>query len=160
LSEVVTDYTLRHLHRALEEAHKSPDPATQVGAIITTPSGHGVISWGCNTLPDGLELSVARLYHRETKLRLMVHAERNAILMAARAGRQTDGGTLYTVCTDATGKVWGGICVPCACEIIQAGIRRIVTFEHKMVSKWCEEWLVARSLFSEAGVEYVEVPNA
>lgn len=155
----VSDYTLYHLHRSLAEALKSPDPATQVGAVIITRQGHGIISFGHNAFPEGVEITRARLYDRQTKLKLMVHAEQNAITSAARAGRMTIGCSIYVTSTDETGAVWGGICVQCACQIIQAGIQRVVTYCHKAGSKWANEWLVARNLLAEAGVEYVEVPN-
>src|SRR4051812_33949722 len=104
----------RHLERAINEAHKSLDPNTKVGAVLVTGSGGGVIAWGHNTFPHGIEPTIARLHDRETKLRLTVHAEMNAILTAGRVGRMTDGCTLYCASTDDTGEVWGGVCGPCA----------------------------------------------
>lgn len=157
LDAAVTDHTIYNLHRALEKSQASPDPSTQVGAIITTSDGHGLISWGCNTFPYGMAITRDRLWHRPTKLRLIVHAEQNAILSAARNGKTTQGGILYVACTDETGAMWGGVCTECAPEVIQAGIKCVVTFAPKQ--DWAEDCGVAQSWFSEAGVEYVELPN-
>jgi dCMP deaminase len=152
----------RHLERAINEAAKSPDPATQVGAVLVSPASGGIISWGCNTLPHGIEPTVARMHVREIKLKLIVHAEVNAILSAARTGRMTDGGTLYLAATDETGLCWGGPpCCACTLNVIQAGIRRVVSFEQKRVpSKWHADLAIARNLLAEAGVELIEVPFA
>lgn len=46
-----------------------------------------------------------------------VHAEENSILYAAKHGVSTDGATLY---------VTAGVCVACAKNLINAGVRRIV----------------------------------
>lgn len=46
------------------------------------------------------------------------HAERNAILNAARKGNCTDGSTLYAYC--------GVPCKDCATEIVNAGVREVV----------------------------------
>lgn len=153
-------HSRRHLERALNEARKSPDPATQVGAVLVSNGSGSIISWGCNTLPHGIEPTLARLQVRETKLKLMVHAEVNAILSAARAGRMTDGCTLYLAATDETRMVWGGPpCCACTLNVIQAGIRRVVSFEQKCgFSKWHADLAVARNLLAEAGVELIEVP--
>lgn len=155
-------FTLRHLYRALEESQLSPDPSTQVGAVLVSASGHHVISWGCNNFPAGVEPTIARLHCRETKLRLMVHAEQNAIFAAARAGRPTGGATLYTAATDDTGAVWGAIpCFKYGCchAVIQAGIRRVVTFEPKPTpSAWHADHPMARNMLAEANVELIEVP--
>lgn len=150
----------KRLGRALREAQGSPDPSTQVGAVLVGSVGSGFIAWGCNTFPDSIEPSIARLYDRDIKLTLMVHAEMNAILAAARNGRRTDGGTLYLAATDETGMVWGGPpCCSCTRHVIQAGIRTVVSFEQKIgFSKWHADLAVARNLLAEAGVELIEVP--
>jgi len=150
----------RHLERAINEAHRSLDPNTRVGAVLVTGSGGGVIAWGHNSFPHGVEPTIHRLHSREIKLRLMVHAEMNAILTAGRVGRMTDGCTLYLAATDESGTCWGGPpCVRCAVEVIQAGIKRIVSFEQKKgFSKWHTDLAISRNLLAEAGVELIEVP--
>jgi Cytidine and deoxycytidylate deaminase zinc-binding region len=59
---------------------------------------------------------------KETKLRLIVHVEVNAILNAARVGIPLKGCKLYLACTDDTGAVWGGPpCTRCSLDVIQSG---------------------------------------
>ena len=78
---------------------------------------------------------MARLHDRDTKLRLIVHAEMNAILNAARVGVSTRDCTLYLAATDDTGMVWGGPpCTRCKAEIILSGIIAIVSYPVKVGS--------------------------
>ena len=93
------------------------------------------------------------------KLKLIVHAEMNAILNGARFGVPLKGCTIYLACTDASGLVWGGPpCSRCTVEIIQAGITRIVSLPKKSVpSRWHEDLKLAGQLLTEAGIEYCEL---
>ena len=154
------DHHQTWLARALQEAGKSPDPATRVGAVLINRQGM-VVSWGCNTLPHGVRHFHERLHDRDTKLRLIVHAEMNAILTAARVGRMTDGCTLYLAATDDSGMIWGGPpCTRCTAEIIQAGISTVVSYPQKSgFSKWHADLSMARELLAEAGVALLEVPG-
>jgi len=49
------------------------------------------------------------------------HAERNALIQAARTGVTTMGATLYCYC--------GQVCKDCAVEIVNAGVKRLVFLE-------------------------------
>jgi dCMP deaminase len=149
----------RHFLRlALEHARMSKDPNTRVGAVIVGPDREPR-SDGFNGFPRGIIDSPGRLLDREVKNRLMVHAEMNAILNAARIGTPTKGCTLYLACTDDTGMVWAGPpCTRCTVEIIQAGIIEIIAFRKKPVpSKWHEDLAFARELIHEAGIAYREL---
>ena len=73
------------LRMALLCAQMSKDPNTQVGAVIVGPDRE-VRSTGFNGLPRGVADTAERLHDRETKLKLIVHAEMNAVLNAARHG--------------------------------------------------------------------------
>jgi len=138
----------------------SKDPATQAGAVIVGPDRE-VRSMGYNGLPRGISDSPERLNDKELKRSLVVHAEMNAILNAARIGVSTRGCTLYLALTDDTREVWGGPpCLRCTVEIIQAGIVEIVAKPFKNVdSYWKESVEHARALLQEAQLTYREVQD-
>jgi dCMP deaminase len=145
---------------ALYHARLSKDPATQVGSVIIGPDRE-VLSAGFNGFPRGIADTPERLEDRETKLKLVVHAEMNALLAAARTGMRLKGCTLYLACTDRSGLVWGGPpCTRCTVEMIQVGISEIVSYPVKTEpSKWHEDLAIARALLEEAGIAYREIPG-
>ncbi|WP_437187122.1 deoxycytidylate deaminase [Planctomicrobium sp. SH668] len=146
------------INLAVENARMSKDPATQAGAVIIGPDRE-VRSMGYNGLPRGIADTHDRLMDKELKRSLIVHAEMNAILNAARIGVSTRGCTLYLALTDDSGEVWGGApCLRCTVEIIQAGITTIVAKPFKTgESFWTASVAQARSMLSEAKLEYREV---
>jgi dCMP deaminase len=146
---------------ALENARMSKDPATQAGAVIVGPDRE-VRSMGYNGLPRGIADLPERLENKDLKRTLIVHAEMNAILNAARIGVSTRGCTLYLALTDETGQVWGGPpCTRCTVEIIQAGIVEVVARPFKLqASYWTESVEQARALLLEAQIRYREVVEA
>ncbi len=145
---------------ALENARMSKDPATQAGAVIVGPDRE-VRSMGYNGLPRGIADTPERLQDKDLKRSLVVHAEMNAILNAARIGVSTRGCTLYLALTDETGQVWGGPpCTRCTVEIIQAGIAEVVAKPFKnQTSYWTESVEQARALLQEAQVQYREIDS-
>lgn len=149
------------LGMALYHARMSKDPSTRVGSVIVGPDRE-VLSAGFNGFPRGIADTPERLNNRELKLKLMVHAERNALLAAARTGMRLKGCTLYLAATDDSGKIWGGApCTGCIIEIIQAGISTVVSYPIKDVpSRWHDDIAFARQLIDEAGITYREVPVA
>lgn len=150
----------RHfLKMALLNAEMSKDPSTKVGAIIVGPDRE-VRSAGFNGFPRGILDSSARLINRELKYSLIVHAEVNAILNAARAGIATRGCTLYVAAQDSTGLVWGGPpCTRCSVEVIQAGIMEVVAPPAVNIpERWLADLAKAREILREAGVHYREIP--
>lgn len=152
----------RHfLGMAVYHSHISKDPSTQVGAVIVGPDRE-LLSAGFNGFPRGIADTHARLTDRETKLKLVVHAEMNALLAAARTGMRLKGCTLYLAATNKTGLIWGGPpCTRCTVEIIQVGIREIVSFPIKAVpSRWHEDLATARGLLSESGIVYREIQQS
>jgi dCMP deaminase len=97
-----------HLGAALHYARSlSKDPNTKVGAVLVGPGGHGLCH-GYNGFPRRVADTQERLANRELKNRLMVHAEMNAILVAASEGVRLRGSTLYLAATDDSGEIWGG----------------------------------------------------
>ena len=147
------------LRLAVEAARMSKDPSTQVGAVIIGPDRE-VRSTGFNGFPRGIADTPERLNDRDTKLKLVVHAEMNALLAAARTGMRLKGCSLYLAATDDTGMVWGGPpCTRCTVEIIQVGIGEIVSYPVKSApSRWHADLLMARQLIEEAGILYRELP--
>ncbi|WP_420465565.1 deoxycytidylate deaminase [Panacagrimonas sp.] len=148
------------LGMALYHSRMSKDPSTQVGAVIVGPDRE-ILSGGFNGFPRGIADTEDRLNDRDTKLKLVVHAEMNALLAAARTGMRLKGCTLYLAATDDTGLVWGGPpCTRCTVEIIQVGIGEIVSYPVKAVpSRWHEDLKMSRQLIEEAGIRYRELPT-
>jgi len=155
MSEKWDNYFLRI---ALEVSSISRDPNTHVGAVLVG-CGREILSTGFNGFPTGIADTPNRLNDRAMKNRIIVHAERNAICLAARRGIATRGATLYVMATDDSGIAWGGApCVQCTLDVIQAGITHIVTAPFKNVpSRWIEDIAAARSLLDEAGICYREI---
>jgi dCMP deaminase len=152
----------RHfLKRCILVAEASKDPSTRVGALIARPDTPPIqVSDGFNGFPRGVADTPERLADRDTKLRLIVHAERNAMLNAARLGVSVAGCTLYFAAVDTrTGTWWGGCCcTACAIEAIQAGIRRVVTGPMDAIpERWLSDVQLSRSVLEEAGVKVEEI---
>ena len=153
-------WDLHFLGLAVYHSNMSKDPSTRVGSVIVGPDRE-ILSAGFNGFPRGIADTAERLLDRETKLQLIVHAELNAILAAARLGVRIKGCTLYLAATDDSGAVWGGPpCTRCTVEIIQAGIREIVAYPMKAVpSRWHDDLSVAKKLIDEVGIIYREIKH-
>ena len=89
-----------------------------------------------------------------------MHAERNALLNALLAGTQVTGGTFYVAAQDVpTGTTWGGApCTHCLIELIQAGIKHVVTYPATGVpDRWKADLNFSKEILFEAGLTYREV---
>lgn len=117
----------------------SKDPSTKVGAVITDLNNR-IISVGYNGFPQDI-IDNERLTDRDTKYKIIVHGEMNAILFANRSLEQC---TLYTYPFMP--------CPRCASVIIQTGIKRVVSYNN-MPDRWKEEFGLSMELFKEANVE-------
>lgn len=134
----------RYLNLAKEVSTWSKDPSTQVGAV-TVGSRKEVLSQGFNGFPRGIKDTDERYNNRETKYKLVVHAEMNAIYNATYYGASLDGATLY---------IYGlPICSECAKGIIQVGIKKVVIEKSKELNNWNESLKLSKTMFDEAGVE-------
>lgn len=136
----------RYLDMAQLVAGWSKDPSTSVGAVIVDPSNR-LVSVGYNGFAQGVEDAEDRLAHRETRLRLTLHAEENAVLTAE--SRRVIGATCY---------VWPmPPCAHCAAVLVQSGIARVVSIEPSagLVMRWGKDFDLAREQFAEAGVTLV-----
>lgn len=134
----------------------SKDPATRVGSVLVRD--RVLISTGFNGFPRGIA-DDERLFDREMKLKLVVHAEVNAVLNCAMVGRSMQGATLYTAC-QSNAAIWGGPpCTRCAVECIQAGVREVVSYPAKTgPSRWTEDLHFAEGILEEAGVIFRSLP--
>lgn len=149
----------RHfLQLCIDHARMSKDPSTRVGAVIIGQDREP-LSDGFNGFPRGVADTHERLHDRETKLKLVVHAEMNALMNAARTGTRLKGSTLYLAATDTCGNQWGGPpCSRCTVHVIQAGIVEIVSYPIKAVpSRWHADLVLAHEILAEAGITYREV---
>ena len=145
---------------AMHVAGWSKDPSTQVGAVIVGPDKE-VLSVGYNGFPRGMNDSEERLNDRPLKYALTVHAERNAILNAARYGISLKGSTLYVIATSG-GKYWGGApCQACSIEVAQAGISQVVApTPHGMPDRWRASCHEGAEVLRECGIIYREFEYA
>lgn len=123
-------------------ASASKDPSTKVGAVVVRPD-KTVASLGFNGFPRGMRDDPDLYMDRETKYSRIIHAEINAIL---NAKEPLTGYTLY---------VTHHPCDRCAVQIVQAGIRRVVTW--LIDARFGERWpqcALAWDYLHEAGVSF------
>ncbi len=144
---MIDKWDSRFLSLAHHVAQWSKDISTRVGAVIVDHN-RVIVSTGYNGFPRGVADDPALLADRATKYELVIHAEVNAILFA---GRELDGCTIY---------VWPmPPCSRCASVIAQSGITRVVapapSAEHR--ERWGKSLDLARWIYDQAGIEYVEV---
>lgn len=132
----------RFLSLAEFVASWSRDPSTQVGAVVA--EGKRIVSVGFNGFPQGVDDSPERYADRDVKNKMVVHAERNAILFAKR---DLKGCVLYTFPFQP--------CSVCAGIIIQSGIVRVAAprMSEDVASRWKEDCELAETMFREAGVK-------
>lgn len=141
---------LKFVRVAESIASLSKDPSTKVGALIIDDDAN-IISTGFNGFPRGVNDMRERYQIREMKLKLVAHAEANAIAQAARAGHRTHGANLIVTalypCTNCTGL------------IIQAGIKRVFAPVMDPVEAnrfWFQEQRISKMMFEEADVTVID----
>ena len=132
-----------YMSMAKVAASKSKDPSTKVGAVLVDDKQRMIIA-AFNGFPRGVPDLPELLTERDVKLRLTLHAEDNALLLAQRS---VEGGTCYT---------WPmPPCAQCAARLVQAGITRIVSpepsFDHR--DRWGKDFDLAEWVYQQAGVE-------
>jgi dCMP deaminase len=124
----------------------SDDPNTKNGAVLVAVDGR--FAYGTNRLPAGLPID-PRYVAAPLKYQVLTHAERDAILNAARLGIPTDGATLY--CPYAA-------CSVCAQAIETSGVAKVVAHRDcmdKMPERWRESVELGDLILDSAGVERV-----
>ncbi len=131
-------------HRFLELARLvstwSKDPSTKVGAVIADDKNR-IVSLGFNGFARSVQDLSERLNDRETKYKMVLHAEENALLFA---NRDLAGCTIYTYPLMP--------CAACMSRIIQKGIARAVSLESDN-PRWQEHFILSKQLAEEAGIE-------
>ena len=139
---ILKKWDLRFLEMARNAASWSKDPSTKVGAIIVDDDKR-VISVGYNGFPKGVT-DDERLHDREEKYKMIVHAERNALLFANKDVKNC---SIYTYPFMP--------CSVCAGMVIQAGIKRVVTVKNNN-DRWQKDFVVSRQMFKESEVDLIE----
>jgi dCMP deaminase len=119
----------------------SKDPSTKVGAVIADDFNR-IISVGYNGFPRDIS-DDNRLSDRDTKYKMIVHGEMNAILFANKS---------LAFCTLYTYPFMP--CPRCAAMIIQTGIETVVSYNN-MPDRWADEFELSKSLFKEACIELI-----
>lgn len=133
----------RYLALCEHIAQWSKDPSTKTGVVIVDPFDNSIVSMGYNGLPREVKDTAERLTIRETKYKMIVHADINALLFARRAVR---GFYMYT---------WPfPPCSRCAGAIIQAGITNVIAPEPsaEIIVRWGDDLKLSFQMFDEAGV--------
>lgn len=139
----------RFLEVAELASHWSKNPKAKVGAVVVDAQGQ-IAGVGYNGFPKLVEDSAERYGNVETKLKMVVHAEENAIL---GAGVRARGDSIYVF-----GKP---VCARCAGTIIQAGVGLVVARKPKKgtKSKWDKSDQIARKMLKEANITFVPISN-
>jgi len=136
------NWDIRFLDMAQLVSAWSKDPSTKVGAVIVDINNR-VVSVGYNGFPKGISDDI-RLDNRETKYKMIVHAECNALLFAQRP---------LTECAIYTYPFIP--CPKCASMIIQSGISRVVSYVNTN-ERWKEEFQLSRKILKEVNVSMEE----
>lgn len=121
------------------------DKSTKNGALILDINNR-IISYGAGGLHPQIKDTPER-HVRPLKYWGVRHAERDSISSAAKSGFSTNGATLYVP--------WYA-CAPCAIEIMNSGIKKVIGHNEMMLKtrdSWCEEISFALQMMHEAGVE-------
>lgn len=146
IPEHVVTFDEYFMYVAVAISIKSKDPKCAVGAVIASKD-HLILSSGFNGLARGVHDDDATLNDAVAKIKVICHAEGNAITNAAKlGGRSLDGATIY---------VTKFPCLACCNSIIQAGIKRICTHDNWY---WNDDPLdgthiLKKRVLHEAGIE-------
>ncbi len=125
----------------------SKDPSTGVGCVVVGPDRE-IRSTGFNGFPRGILDDAERLNDRDTKIKIVCHAEENAIFHAARIGVSLKGCSLYV-------SPWPP-CSKCSRAIIQSGIESVfVRNSIQIPERWKSDFELSRSLLKEANVKVI-----
>jgi len=135
-------WDLRFLQLARLVSTWSKDGSTKVGSVIVDPKQR-VVSIGFNGLPRGVPDTEEVLADRETKLKVIQHAESNCVLFAQRS---VEGCTCYVYPMPP--------CAQCASRLIQAGIVRVVSVQPSdaLMGRWGNDFELAEWMYGQAGV--------
>jgi dCMP deaminase len=130
-------------------AGMSKDPSTKVGAIALDDD-FNIVSAGYNGFPRGVRDDASRYLDRETKLKLISHAEANLVAQAAHGGRSLKGTSVIVTSLPP--------CSACAKLLVQAGVSRVISVHPDAHPRWADEAALASLIFNEAGVLHLYLP--
>lgn len=136
----------RFIALAQHIAEWSKDPSEKVGCVIVGPDRE-IRSTGFNGFPRGVRDN-ERLDNPKVKDLLLVHAEENAIMHAARIGVSLKGCIAY---------VTSPPCSRCARSFIQAGIECVIFPDVEIPKRLKKDVMLGNSLLSEANVGWKKV---
>lgn len=134
-----------HMLQAVIASWRSPDPNTQVGAVIVDKENR-TLGTGYNGFPRGISRNRFPWDRNKTdplenKYAYVVHAEKNAII---NCSVPIDEATCYVTLHP---------CNECAKDIIQVGINKVVYLENPYVNLWSSK--AAEDLFLHLDIEVV-----
>ena len=129
---------------------KAKDPSRKTGAVVTRDNV--VLMTGFCGFPVGVNDKDPARYERSVKNLNTVHAEANAVAMAARKGVALEGATMYCNLHP---------CYNCANLMIQAGIKRVVCkkLPPNPTRNDVYRFDLARERFDEVGIEVCEIDD-
>ena len=140
----MANWDARWMQQAEAVAQWSKDPRRKVGCLIVD-ADNNQLSGGYNGFPRGIA-DDDRLHDRDVKLKMIVHAEANAVAAAARNGHSLYGSIAY---------ITHAPCSQCVCLLIQAGVSLVVYAEQENYSaEWKEDFFLALKLLTEAGIKH------
>ena len=134
----MTDWDKRFLNLAGYIASWSKDPRTKVGCVIVD-NRKRIVSVGYNGFPRGVSDNVERYINRETKLKFICHAERNAL---DQAPYSVENCLLYTTHLP---------CNECTKSIVQRGIVAICSYDNPRDYERFN-WEESKQMLKEAGI--------
>jgi len=143
MEEKMNKWDLRFLDMARLVSTWSKDPSTKVGSVIVNDMNQ-IISLGYNGLPRRIPDDPNILEQRFEKYKYIIHAETNAILTANSSVKDC---IVYTFPFLP--------CNNCASMLIQAGIKRVVSFQC-VDNRWKATLQDSKKLFETANVECLE----
>lgn len=140
------NWDYRWLGLAKHVSSFSKDPSTQVGSVVAI--GKDDLAFGYNGFPESCPDHKELYEHRETKYKLVVHAEINAIFKAMKKGRDVTGSTVYTYPLVP--------CVHCATLLAAAGVVRVVSLVDLAASRspTMKDPTETELVFDMNGIEY------
>jgi dCMP deaminase len=141
--------TESRMAKAAVAAAGSPNRVRQVGAVLLTRDGVEIAA--CNDFPKGVRNLPDRCVG-EGRFVWMEHAERGAILEAARRGLATEGGVIATTFFP---------CIDCARAIVGAGIACVETpppqFDDPV---WGASFERSQAILEEGGIAMTLIDDA
>lgn len=138
----LTGWDLRWIQQAESIKLWSKDPNRKVGCVLVRDNRR--IVEGYNGFPSNILDSTIRLNDSNFKNEVVIHAEKNAILHAAKEGISVKGCSAF---------ITRHPCSQCASVLIEVGIERIVCPSFRNYNgKWSNSFAIASDILYEAGI--------